>query len=158
MAANFTRLASFSPLGRGPGQRRRQSRRDAFVSDTKGITILDDWTGFGHRVTGSGTTLLDNVEVHPFSILSFQVLFDRPTAMGPFAQIMHAAIEQASLKLRLPIPQRAHNRSVCGRIRANASDNTRSLSTGSSLIARQHVWARRRCLSDAVRHMLSSAE
>jgi SfnB family sulfur acquisition oxidoreductase len=67
----------------------------AFVPrDTKGITIIDDWTGFGQRVTGSGTTLLDNVEVHPFSILSFQALFDRPTAMGPFAQIMHAAVEQ----------------------------------------------------------------
>src|SRR6202034_2600573 len=35
----------------------------AFVPrDTKGITIVDDWTGFGQRVTGSGTTLLDNVE------------------------------------------------------------------------------------------------
>jgi len=67
----------------------------AFVPrHTKGVTIVDDWTGFGQRVTGSGTTVLDNVEVHPFSILSFQALFDRPTAMGPFAQIMHAAVEQ----------------------------------------------------------------
>jgi alkylation response protein AidB-like acyl-CoA dehydrogenase len=62
--------------------------------DTKGVTIIDDWSGFGQRVTGSGTTLLDNVEVHPFSVFSFQALFDRPTAMGPFAQIMHAAVEQ----------------------------------------------------------------
>jgi SfnB family sulfur acquisition oxidoreductase len=67
----------------------------AFVPrETKGITILDDWSGFGQRVTGSGTTLLENVEVHPFSILSFKALFDRPTSMGPFAQIMHAAVEQ----------------------------------------------------------------
>jgi SfnB family sulfur acquisition oxidoreductase len=66
----------------------------AFVPrDAKGITILDDWTGFGQRTTGSGTTLLDNVEVHPFSVLSFQALFDRPTAFGPFAQILHAAID-----------------------------------------------------------------
>jgi SfnB family sulfur acquisition oxidoreductase len=62
--------------------------------DTKGITIIDDWSGFGQRVTGSGTTLLDDVEVHPFSVFSFQALFDRPTPMGPFAQIMHAAVEQ----------------------------------------------------------------
>jgi SfnB family sulfur acquisition oxidoreductase len=62
--------------------------------DAKGITIIDDWSGFGQRVTGSGTTLLDNVEVHPFSVFSFQALFDRPTPMGPFAQIMHAAVEQ----------------------------------------------------------------
>jgi SfnB family sulfur acquisition oxidoreductase len=67
----------------------------AFVPrDTKGITIIDDWSGFGQRTTGSGTTLLDNVEVHPFAILSFAALFERPTSMGPFAQIMHAAVEQ----------------------------------------------------------------
>jgi SfnB family sulfur acquisition oxidoreductase len=62
--------------------------------ETKGITIVDDWSGFGQRTTGSGTTLFDNVEVHPFSVLSFAALFERPTSMGPFAQIMHAAVEQ----------------------------------------------------------------
>jgi SfnB family sulfur acquisition oxidoreductase len=67
----------------------------AFVPrETKGITIVDDWSGFGQRTTGSGTTLLDNVEVHPTGILSFTALFERPTSMGPFAQIMHAAVEQ----------------------------------------------------------------
>lgn len=62
--------------------------------DTDGITIVDDWSGFGQRTTGSSTTVLKDVPVHPFSILSFSALFDRPTAMGPFAQIMHAAVEQ----------------------------------------------------------------
>jgi SfnB family sulfur acquisition oxidoreductase len=62
--------------------------------DTDGITIVDDWSGFGQRITGSGTTILKDVPVHPFSILSFSALFDRPTSMGPFAQIMHAAVEQ----------------------------------------------------------------
>jgi SfnB family sulfur acquisition oxidoreductase len=67
----------------------------AFVPrDTDGITIVDDWSGFGQRVTGSGTTVLKDVPVHPFSILSFSALFERPTSMGPFAQIMHAAVEQ----------------------------------------------------------------
>ena len=67
----------------------------AFVPrDTKGITIVDDWSGFGQRTTGSGTTLLDDVEVHPLGVLSFAALFERPTPMGPFAQIMHAAVEQ----------------------------------------------------------------
>jgi SfnB family sulfur acquisition oxidoreductase len=67
----------------------------AFVPrDTKGITIVDDWSGFGQRTTGSGTTVLDNVEVHPLGVLSFAALFERPTSMGPFAQIMHAAVEQ----------------------------------------------------------------
>jgi SfnB family sulfur acquisition oxidoreductase len=66
----------------------------AFVPrDAEGITIVDDWSGFGQRVTGSGTTLLDNVAVHPFSVISFRAVFERPTPMGPHAQIMHAAIE-----------------------------------------------------------------
>jgi len=66
----------------------------AFVPrDTSGIAIVDDWSGFGQRVTGSGTTILDDVEVHPISLISFAALFERPTSMGPFAQIMHAAIE-----------------------------------------------------------------
>jgi SfnB family sulfur acquisition oxidoreductase len=66
----------------------------AFVPrDSRGSTIIDDWTGFGQRVTGSGTTILDNVEAHPISILSFAELFKQPTSMGPLAQIMHAAIE-----------------------------------------------------------------
>ena len=34
--------------------------RFAFVPrDTDGITIVDDWSGFGQRVTGSGTTILE---------------------------------------------------------------------------------------------------
>ena len=61
--------------------------------EAKGITIVDDWNGFGQRVTGSGTTLLDNVEADPIGIISFSALFQRPTSMGPHAQIMHAAIE-----------------------------------------------------------------
>jgi SfnB family sulfur acquisition oxidoreductase len=66
----------------------------AFVPrETEGIAIVDDWSGFGQRVTGSGTTVLKDVPVHPFSLLSFKALFDRPTSMGPFAQIMHAAVE-----------------------------------------------------------------
>ena len=61
--------------------------------DAHGVTIVDDWTGFGQRVTGSGTTIFENVEVHPVAVLSFRALFYRPTSMGPHAQIMHAAIE-----------------------------------------------------------------
>ena len=67
----------------------------AFVpKDAAGITVIDDWTGFGQRTTGSGTTVLDHVAVHPFSVIPFKAIFDTPTAMGPFAQIMHAAVEQ----------------------------------------------------------------
>lgn len=62
--------------------------------DSEGITIVDDWSGFGQRTTGSGTTILENVPVHPFSVLPFHQLFAEPTSMGPHAQIMHAAVDQ----------------------------------------------------------------
>lgn len=66
----------------------------AFIPrDAQGVTVIDDWSGFGQRVTGSGTTLLEDVAVHPFSVVSLRGAFDRPTTLGPRAQIMHAAIE-----------------------------------------------------------------
>lgn len=67
----------------------------AFVPrETEGVTIIDDWSGFGQRTTGSGTTVLDNVAVHPFSVIPFHLLFEEPSPMGPHAQIMHAAVDQ----------------------------------------------------------------
>jgi SfnB family sulfur acquisition oxidoreductase len=62
--------------------------------DSEGVTIVDDWSGFGQRTTGSGTTILENVPVHPFSIVPFHLLFETPSSMGPHAQIMHAAVDQ----------------------------------------------------------------
>src|SRR4051794_3205491 len=47
--------------------------------DTAGITIIDDWSGFGQRTTGSGTAIFAEVEAHPFSILSQHALFAEPT-------------------------------------------------------------------------------
>jgi SfnB family sulfur acquisition oxidoreductase len=66
----------------------------AFVPrETRGVVVIDDWSGFGQRVTGSGSTILEDVEVHPFSVLALRAVFERPTSMGPVAQIMHAAVE-----------------------------------------------------------------
>jgi SfnB family sulfur acquisition oxidoreductase len=62
--------------------------------ETEGLTIVDDWSGFGQRTTGSGTTILDNVAVHPFSVIPFHFLFETPSPMGPHAQIIHAAVDQ----------------------------------------------------------------
>lgn len=74
----------------------------AFVPpDSEGITIVDDWSGFGQRTTGSGSTVFDNVWVEPFSVVSMQALFDVPTSMGPVAQIMHAAIDQGIARAAL---------------------------------------------------------
>ena len=58
-----------------------------------GLEVIDDWSGFGQRTTGSGTVLLDQVPVSPEDVVPFQASFERPTSVGPFAQILHAAID-----------------------------------------------------------------
>ncbi|SDV49002.1 SfnB family sulfur acquisition oxidoreductase [Chitinasiproducens palmae] len=58
-----------------------------------GVSIIDDWDGFGQRVTGSGSVHFERVEVRPEWIVPFQASFERPTTIGPFAQLLHAAID-----------------------------------------------------------------
>jgi len=66
----------------------------AFVErGTPGLTLVDDWTSFGQRTTGSGTTILDEVELPDFLVLPYQKSFDEPTPLGPLAQIIHAAVD-----------------------------------------------------------------
>jgi len=74
----------------------------AFVpADAPGVTLRDDWTGFGQRTTGSGTTILENVSVDAANVVPLQEVFERPTRMGPFAQLMHAAIDQGAARAAL---------------------------------------------------------
>jgi SfnB family sulfur acquisition oxidoreductase len=74
----------------------------AFVPrDTPGIELTDDWTGFGQRTTGSGTTLLEAVPVSADAIVPLHRAFSRPTRMGPFAQLMHAAIDLGAARAAL---------------------------------------------------------
>ena len=66
----------------------------AFVPrDTPGVTVTDDWDGFGQRVTGSGSVQFEHVRVEPEWVVPFQVSFEHATTIGPVAQIMHAAID-----------------------------------------------------------------
>lgn len=66
----------------------------AFVPrNAPGVTVIDDWEGFGQRVTGSGSVEFAQVKVEPEWIVPFQASFERPTTIGPVAQIMHAAID-----------------------------------------------------------------
>jgi SfnB family sulfur acquisition oxidoreductase len=60
---------------------------------TPGLQLVDDWSSFGQRTTGSGTTLFDGIDVDPFQVVPHQEVFDRPTPMGPVAQIIHAAVD-----------------------------------------------------------------
>ncbi|MEE1926540.1 SfnB family sulfur acquisition oxidoreductase [Pseudomonas sp. 148P] len=66
----------------------------AFVpADSNGLKVIDDWSGFGQRTTGSGSVLFDNVAVTAADVVPFQSAFERPTPVGPLAQILHAAID-----------------------------------------------------------------
>jgi SfnB family sulfur acquisition oxidoreductase len=66
----------------------------AFVpADSEGLTVIDDWSGFGQRTTGSGSVVFDNVYVSDEDVVPFQSAFERPTTVGPLAQILHAAID-----------------------------------------------------------------
>lgn len=61
--------------------------------NTEGVTVIDDWSCFGQKGTGSGTTVFENVSVKAEHILPHYLAFDRPTPMGPFSQVMHAAVD-----------------------------------------------------------------
>jgi len=66
----------------------------AFVPrNSEGLTLIDDWSGFGQRTTGSGTVKFDNVHVLAEDVVRFDTVYSRPTISGPFAQLLHASIE-----------------------------------------------------------------
>ncbi|MGE8407440.1 MAG: SfnB family sulfur acquisition oxidoreductase [Pseudomonas sp.] len=66
----------------------------AFVhADSSGLRVIDDWSGFGQRTTGSGSVVFENVYVAAEDVLPFHTAFERPTPVGPLAQILHAAID-----------------------------------------------------------------
>ncbi|WP_136474019.1 SfnB family sulfur acquisition oxidoreductase [Pseudomonas sp. DG56-2] len=62
-------------------------------AESEGLQVIDDWSGFGQRTTGSGSVLFENVRVDAQDVLPFQSAFERPTPVGPLAQILHAAID-----------------------------------------------------------------
>ena len=66
----------------------------AFVRrDNEGLNVIDDWSGFGQRTTDSGSVVFDNVFEAREDVIPFQTAFERPTPVGPLAQILHAAID-----------------------------------------------------------------
>ncbi len=66
----------------------------AFIArESEGLELINDWSGFGQRTTGSGTVKFNNVQVAAEDIIPFDTAFSQATLVGPFAQIMHAAIE-----------------------------------------------------------------
>ena len=58
-------------------------------ADAPGVERIDDWKGFGQRLTGSGTTRLTDVEVDPASI--WPCARSGPTSMTALFQLVHLA-------------------------------------------------------------------
>ncbi|WP_415031269.1 SfnB family sulfur acquisition oxidoreductase [Gordonia sp. (in: high G+C Gram-positive bacteria)] len=78
----------------GPGDRGLSRKVIAYVpADAPGITIVDDWEGFGQRTTGSGTVSFDRVAVRAEQVLDFTALLAEPGTYGARAQLVHAAID-----------------------------------------------------------------
>lgn len=66
----------------------------AFIPrESAGLEVIDDWSGFGQRTTGSGTVKFHQVSVAAEDVIPFDTAFSQLTLVGPIAQIMHAAIE-----------------------------------------------------------------
>ncbi|WP_028311590.1 SfnB family sulfur acquisition oxidoreductase [Derxia gummosa] len=57
-----------------------------------GLTVINDWSGFGQRTTASGTTKIVNVRVPKSRVVPIAA-FERPTAAGAISQIIQAAID-----------------------------------------------------------------
>lgn len=61
--------------------------------DSPGVEIIDDWSGFGQRVTGSGTVHFKEVAVPAEDVLLLADPAAPPNTIKPLAQIIHAAID-----------------------------------------------------------------
>ncbi len=55
-------------------------------TDAPGVTRIDDWTGFGQRMTGSGTTVFESVVVDEDNVVRFSR--EAPTHGGAFVQLV----------------------------------------------------------------------
>jgi SfnB family sulfur acquisition oxidoreductase len=115
----------------------------AFVRpDAPGVTLIDDWSSFGQRTTGSGTTVFENVTVDPFAVIPFEESFERPTSMGPLAQIIHAAVDigigRAALAETIDFVKR-HSRPWIDSGQDRASDDPYTIAQIGELTIRQHA-------------------
>lgn len=60
---------------------------------TPGLTVVNDWSGFGQRTTASGTVIIDNVQVPAEHVVPIYQAFARPTVAGPVSQFIQAAVD-----------------------------------------------------------------
>lgn len=60
--------------------------------DTPGVTIIDDWSGFGQRTTASGTVTIDPIAVPDDRVIPVHDFLDQ-APFGAIAQLTHVAID-----------------------------------------------------------------
>ncbi len=58
-----------------------------------GLTVIDDWSGFGQRTTASGKVTLENVRVEVEGIIPAYLSGKKPSTNGCVSQIIQAAID-----------------------------------------------------------------
>ena len=107
-----------------------------------GLTVEDDWNGFGQRTTASGTVIADNVAVTPLQVVARHRLFEPPTIHGAFAQLLHSAIDlgiarAALADLRHWVRERARPWADSGV--AHATQDPLTLSRIGELVIRLHA-------------------
>ncbi|MFJ4443033.1 SfnB family sulfur acquisition oxidoreductase [Pseudomonas sp. NPDC089422] len=115
----------------------------AFVpADSQGLQVIDDWSGFGQRTTGSGSVTFDNVWVDADDVVPFQSAFERPTPVGPLAQILHAAIDTGIARAALDDALhfvRTRSRPWVDSGLDKASDDPLTLKSFGQLVSRLHA-------------------
>jgi len=58
-----------------------------------GLTVIDDWSGFGQRTTASGSVLFEQVPVAEDALLPIWQIAAQPSLAGPVSQLIQAAID-----------------------------------------------------------------
>jgi SfnB family sulfur acquisition oxidoreductase len=66
-----------------------------------GLTVIDDWSSFGQRITASGTVILDNVRVPKTHLVPGYLGYAKPTAHGAIFQIIQAAVDAGIAKVAI---------------------------------------------------------
>jgi alkylation response protein AidB-like acyl-CoA dehydrogenase len=90
--SDYTQIWASAPDGRIAGA--------VIPVDRKGVTILDDWDGFGQRLTGTGTTQLDDVKVEESEFFDLGEPDGEPVPgyQGAFLQLFLQAVTAGILR------------------------------------------------------------
>lgn len=91
--ADYTQIWAAAPNGRIAGV--------VVPVDREGVTVEDDWDGFGQRLTGTGSTRLDDVHVSDDEIFDLGIPVDSeqpPSHYGAFLQLYLQAVTAGILR------------------------------------------------------------